>query len=245
MIIAVIPVKGRLLLIPHTIRRIRRVVDHIVCVTEYAHERDICKMAGAHVTTGFKMPLGRKWNGGFEYARKMKPDHILYVGSSDWVSDNWCKVLLSQIEDNDYIGTSDFYEMHLEYDIPFQRDQNYNIHSVNKSLKKRHLGYWKGYTGDREGEAIGIGRILSKEFLDRIDWKPFDDGLVKNLDYSMTEKAIKKKTIQDDRIKSLSISTTLWPNRHNFQYDMNNEGSVILEDHSMLKEYFPETYKLF
>ena len=243
-IVAVIPVKGRLLLIPHTIRRIKRVVDEVVCVTEYAYERDICKRAGAKVTTGFKQALGRKWNNGFEFARALKPDHVLYVGSSDWVSDNWVREMLSLIEDYDFIGPLDFHEMHLEYDYPYDRDGKYNIHEVNKHFKRRLLGYWKGYTGERRGEPIGIGRVLSKKFLDRIDWRPFDDELVKNLDYSMTQKAEKFKGVRVES-KCLSISTTLWPNRHDFWYDMKNQGSKLLNDHSLLEEYFPETYNLF
>ena len=245
MVVAVIPIKGRRLLIPYTIQRAKRICDEVVCVTSHKSEMDLCRSAGALVTNGFKMALGRKWNGGFQYARSLDPDYILYIGSSDWLSDNWLEIMLPLMGDNDFIGKSDYYELHLEFDIPFLRGEEYDIEEVRRSFRRRMFGHWKGYTDERAGEPIGIGRILSRSFLERIDWKPFDDGQVKNMDHTMTKKAIKYASISDDRAKCLSISTTLWANMHDFWLDMSNPGSEIIHNEHILKTYFPEALCLF
>lgn len=247
-IVAVMPVKGRELLLPHTIKNILKVVDEVVCVTECKEERPICQAAGAVVTTLRGATLGEKWNGGFQNAKQFDPDYYLYVGSSDWVSSNWIDVMLPIAENHELTGVSDFYEMHLEYDHYYDKKQNYNIHKVNKSFKSRKVGYWKGYYGERRGEPIGIGRVLRRDFVKRINYKPFDPMLTKSLDWSMYNKTEDVVSIRCDEIKCLSLSTTLWGNKHVFETDMNNPGSEIFtktKADNFLKKWFPEANNLF
>ena len=247
-VVAVIPVFGRGLLVPFTIRRLVRMGVKVVCITEYENERRFCREAGATVTTLMKRPLGEKWNAGFLCAKQFDPDFYLYVGSSDWVSDNWLDVMLPVAENYELTGVLDFYELHLVYDYPFKRRQDYNREEVNRSFKGRKLGHWNGYSGERKGEPIGIGRILRRDFVKRIGHKPFDDSLVKNLDNSMYRKTENVHAMRCDEIKCLSLSTTLWSNRHSFALDMQNEGSRVFNDteaNDFLEKWFPETFKLF
>lgn len=247
-IVAVMPVKGRMLLVPWTVRRLKKIVDEVVCVTETKEERPICQEAGAVVTTLRAATLGAKWNGGFLNAKQFDPDFYLYVGSSDWLSYNWIDELLPIAENHELTGVQDFYEMHLEYDHYFDKLQRYNLHKVNASFKSRKVGYWKGYYGARRGEPIGIGRLLRRDFIKRIDYKPFDDKLTKNLDYSMYQKTEDVVSIRCDKIKCMALSTTLWGNKHIFETDMSNPGSRILkakEKNEFLKKWFPETFELW
>jgi hypothetical protein len=247
-IVAVMPVRGRMLLVPHTIKNLLKVVDQVVCVTECKEERPICKDAGAIVTTLRGRTLGEKWNGGFLNAKQFDPDFYLYVGSSDWVSSNWTEELLPIAENHELTGVQDFYEMHLIYDHYYDKLQRYNKNKVNASFKERKVGYWSGYYGERRGEPIGIGRILRRDFVKRIDYKPFDPMLTKNLDYSMYNKTEDVVSVKCDKIKCLSLSTTLWGNKHVFETDMSNPGSKIFknkEANEFLTKWFPEAYKLF
>jgi hypothetical protein len=247
-IVAVMPVKGRELLLPWTIKRLKRIVDEVVCVTETKEERPICQAAGAIVTTLRSATLGAKWNGGFLNARQFDPDYYLYVGSSDWISDNWIEELLPIAENHELTGVQDFYEMHLMYDHYFDKKQNYNVHKVNESFMGRKVGYWKGYYGERRGEPIGIGRLLRRDFVKRIDYKPFDPMLTKSLDWSMYNKTEDVVSIRCDKIKCMALSTTLWGNKHIFETDMSNPGSRILpkkEEKEFLTKWFPEAYKMF
>jgi len=247
-IVAVIPVRGRQLLLPWTIKNILKVVDEVVCVTECKEERPICQQSGAIVTTIRGATLGKKWNMGFQNAKQFDPDYILYVGSSDWVSDNWVDELMPLAENHELTGVQDFYEMHLEFNHPFEKKQDYNIHRVNESFTGRKVGYWEGYFGERRGEPIGIGRILRRDFLKRINYNPFDEMLTKNLDYSMYNKTDDVVSTRCDNMKCLSLSTTLWGNKHIFETDMSNPGSRVFdkkEANEFLTKWFPEAYKLF
>ena len=63
--------------------------------------------------------------------------------------------------------------------------------------------------------------------------------------YNKTEDVV---SIRCDEIKCLSLSTTLWGNKHVFETDMNNPGSKIFsksEADKFLKKWFPEANKLF
>ncbi len=191
-----------------------------------------------------KAPLGKKWNTAFVMAKNYDPDHILFVGSSDWVSDNWLDVLLQH--DAEIVGTRDFYELHLEYDIEYDRAQNYNLEDVRSKFVKRQLGRWVGYHGARQGEPIGIGRLVRRDYLERVNWMPFENHLPKNLDNSMIRKTDSVKVIECDEIKCLSISTSLWSNRHNFLLDMQNKGSYLINNNvAFLRKWFPDALNLF
>src|SRR5690606_24137998 len=173
-------------------------------------------------------PLGKKWNAGFLEAKKYNPDCCLFVGSSDWVSDNWIEYCSHYLKNYDLIGKPDFYL--LDYG------------------RRLRVCHWAGYTDKRRSnEPIGIGRILSKRILDKMGWKPMDDKLDSSLDWSMYQKVLlysgAVKLINTTDIKSLSLSTSAWENKHKFEDHWNNKLPSKRLDESLLKE-FPESYEL-
>ena len=94
-VVAVIPVFGRHPLLKHTIERLlkRNGCSDVICVGE-EEDRDVCKVAGAKFYYKDNKYLGEKWNHAFKKAKELKPDAVLFVGSSDWLSDNWLLSLI-------------------------------------------------------------------------------------------------------------------------------------------------------
>lgn len=207
-IVAVIACHGRLPLLKYTIERLlkKNKVSHVVCVGGI-DERKTCEDAGAVFVLHENRPLGRKWNAGFVKARELKPDALLFVGSSDWLSDNWLDETIPFIGEYDMIGKPDFYML-----------------DIGDTLR---TCWWAGYgKGERAHEPIGIGRIVSARIMDTFGWKPFDDNKDHSMDWQMylrvTANSGKLKLITGHHIKSLSISTNRWPNMHKFEDHWNN-----------------------
>lgn len=176
--------------------------------------------------------LGAKWNAGFIAAKKYNPDACLFVGSSDWLSDNWVNELWRNKGDFDLVGLPGCYLVDVSRD----------------GLRGCH---WPGYTGDRKGESIGIGRIITGKILEKIDWKPFDDHLTHSLDYSMINRVNKAGgkigLVNLDNVKSLAISTDQWPNKHQFKDHYSNKlPSTRIENvESWIEDNFPEAKSIF
>lgn len=233
-IIAVIPVYGRRPLIKHTITRLlkKNGVYKVICVGEHPKDERECKAAGAEWVIHSNRPLGAKWNAGFKEAKKHNPDACLFVGSSDWISDNWIPVLSSHLTHFDLIGLPGCYLM----------DINTTKH-VFRSV------YWPGYIGPREGESIGIGRIISASVLNRINWEPFDSKLDHSLDFSMQKRVLqaggKLKLVRTDEVKSMAISCNQWPNKHNFESHWTNRLLSRKINHQDLIKVFPESVEIF
>ena len=242
--IAVIPIWGRLPLVPHTIKQALRVVDKVIVVASRGAEKYDVTGASESVRVPRNAMLGEKWNAGFYAAKKYDPDQILFIGSSDWVSDNWMDVMLPYSEDYDIVGVSGFHLLHLDYDI-LNKVSELKIkaalsgtHTVDVKYRGMSLRLWGGYDNDRKGQSIGIGRVLNRRFLKRIDYKPFGDLSRQGMDWNMFNLAESHKVVNDDNIKCLSISTSLWTNLHEF-----DEGGVI-KDENFLDKWFPDTRNL-
>lgn len=234
-IIAVIPVHGRRPLIKHTIERLYRKngVYKVICIGDQPKDERTCKAAGAEWAQHANKPLGSKWNAGFIEAKKHKPDGCLFVGSSDWVSDNWLQVLVPEYLDKfDMIGLPGCYLL--------------DIQSARKTFRAVH---WPGYIGPREGESIGIGRIISARILEKMNWQPFE-ALEHSLDYSMVKRVMKAggkiKLVHTDKIQSMAISCNEWPNKHNFESHWNNRlPSERIDPKETVLKWFPEALEIF
>lgn len=230
-VIAVVPVKGRLPLLPYTIKRLlhKNGCAQVICVGDGKGEKEVCEEAGAIWISYPNKPLGDKWNHGFLAARQFNPDACLYVGSSDWLSNDWLTIMQPYLKEHKTIGVPGCYFM----------DIGGKIRVVN----------WKGYVGERSNETIGIGRLLSREILDRINWKPFDQLKDSSLDRSMKEitskHGAKDYMVLDSGLKAVSLSTNLWENKHQF---MHHWGGLIpsdkVEDVERFLLDFPEAKQL-
>jgi hypothetical protein len=232
-VVAVIPVKGRLPLLKWTIKRLieKNKVFKVICVGD-GEEREPVEKMGAVWVHHENKPLGKKWNAGFMKAKEFEPHACLFVGSSDWISDNWIEHCEPYMGTYDMIGKPDF-----------------NLLDYGKQLR---LCHWAGYTDPRrKGEPIGIGRMLSARILELMHWQPMDPKLDSSLDYSMWKKVENHGgtvgVLRTDKIQSLSLSTDAWENKHKFNdHFQNKKGleSTKMEPDGFLKEWFPEAFDL-
>lgn len=244
-IVAVMPVFGRHPLVKHTITRLltKNGCTHVICAGEIK-DREVCEKAGAIFIQHDNYPLGKKWNACFLHAKRIQADVVVFVGSSDWLCDNWIPTMLPYLEKYDMAGKAGCYL----FDIA-------ETYMTGLTLTKTYrLVYWPGYkdgsetkqsTNDRKNESIGIGRLIRKEGLDSINWKPFDDTQDNSLDWTMYNKLPNNVLVEDDSIFSMAISCNKWPNKHTFSAHWDNKyPSKRIDDLSFLKN-FPEHDKIF
>jgi hypothetical protein len=199
---APIPVFGRFPLVRLTISRLKRQgVTPIVL----GHEReamDIAKQMDVEFISIDNDPLGNKWNKGFQASKNYNADAVIFMGSSDWCSNGYIQRCKENSKDFGMIG-------------------QLGCHFADVSDQIR-LVHWKGYKDQmRQNEPIGIGRFLNREFLERINWTPFNPQLSSGLDWSMWLKAMKSNQEIgilecDNSVQLLSISTNKWNNKHKF-----------------------------
>jgi len=180
------------------------------------------------------VPLGRKWNAAFLKARELKADAVLFVGSSDWVSDKWVEVMLPYLKTYDMVGKAGCHLLDIKDSDSFR------------------LVFWPGYRNGglkhdphvrhRVKESIGIGRMISKAGLDKIDWKPFTNTSNNSLDWEMYQKLPNNTIVEDDTIHSMAVSCDQWPNKHTFEDHWNNRcPSIRIADYkSFCEQYFDE-----
>jgi hypothetical protein len=232
-VVACIPVLGRRPLLKHTIERLykKNGVHKVICTGHDPEDRKVCEAAGAEWVQYRNTPLGAKWNAAFQAAKKYNPYAVLFVGSSDWVSDNWCKVMMPHLQRYDIVGTAGCHFLHIS-------DNNL-------------LCYWPGYTGRRQGESIGIGRMISSRLLDKMQWRPFNDLLDSSLDYSMMQRCNqlsgKVHLIDAKNLSSVSISTDIWPNKHRFfdHYNGRLPSHRIYKTGEWIARHYPEANLIF
>jgi len=236
-VVAVIPVFGRLPLLKLTIKRLleKNGVSQVVCAGNEKDAKQFVLSAGCEWVNHNNKYLSDKWNATFRHAESLSPDAVLFVGSSDWLSNNWIDVMAAQLEDSAMVGVA-------------------GCHFADFSKNRSRLAYWPGYasSGDarskeRAKEPIGIGRLISSKYLDSVNWSPLDSGLNKSIDWSMYQMMLKTgqkiKLVEDKTIHALSISCGLWENKHKFEDHWNgllpSKKYTFADD--FLDKHFPES----
>lgn len=235
MVYAVMPVKGREELLKHTIGRLKKQTypTMAICCGHTESEREVCEKAGAiFIMCPEEIVLGDKWQRCVDRARELEDtEAVMVLGSSDWIEDMWVERMMN--EPYGAVGTA-------------------GLHFVD--IGRNNLlsaYYWPGYTGNREGESIGAGRVIKKSVLDKVDWQLFDRSYDNSLDYSTTQilTAAKEEIVCCDNPPiGISISTYKWKNKHNFKQLLRSsmvsrwkEAKVI----EFMKQHFPEGVNLF
>lgn len=245
-VIAVIPTHGRHELLKHTITRLltKNRCAAVVCAGD-DEDRQTCEKSGANFIEFSNKYLGEKWNACFAKAQKLGAEVVLFVGSSDWVSDTWLDVMLPYTDKYDLVGKAGCYFLDIS-------DPRYPAYSNYKKQYPREyrLVYWPGYKygntledqGKRSSESIGIGRLITARALDKLDWRPFHNHLNSSLDYNMFKRIPNNRMVYNGSIKALSLSTDRWPNKHKFEEHWNNilPSKRIFKVHEFCKEWFPE-----
>ncbi len=231
-VVACLAVHGRGPLLKHTIERLynKNGCSKVICAGHDAKDKEICERSGAFWVHARNNPLGAKWNISFQAAKQFNPDACLFVGSSDWLSDNWIPTLKPYLDNYDLVGVPG---MHL-------------LHVCEENL----LCSWDGYTNHRKTESIGIGRMLSRRLLDKIQFKPFKDRMNESLDNSMQtislEHGAKIHMVNDKNIIALSLSTNLWDNKHRFwdHYSGRLPSKRLINVDEFINQHFPEANTL-
>jgi len=246
------PIRGREPLLYHSVRRLVNNNIQVVGCGHTISEKIVVEMAGGEfILIPDKTTIGNKWQLALNRARKHNPDCILYVGSSDWVSENWVSVLYKDIEAGYAMaGTPGCYMLH--------------IHPENKL----EMIYWGGYEGkrgahgipnkipDTDGnEPIGLGRLFGRKFLDMIDWKLFAVEKDSSIDYYQMEvmwrikpqwKGLMISHNKSPDIYSLSFSTYRWPNRHQIKNEAKyTTAKKVLDPERFLKKHFLDAINIF
>lgn len=115
-------------------------------------------------------PVSNKWNYGSSLCKDIDFDYIIMFGSDDIMNDSLLREYYKyMIEDYDYVGILDIFI----YDI-----------------LKENLFYWEGYShkSGRYGETLGLGRCLSKNLVEQLNYELWVNGINKGLDGSMQKK---------------------------------------------------------
>ena len=204
-IVAVIPCYGREPLLKYTIRRLysKNKIHSVIVIGESKSEYLTSMNEGAIFLKFPNKPLGRKWNAGYRFCKKFNPDAVLFVGSSDWISNDWIDIAYSELSD----------------DIGYVCKSGFDM--VDIKNKEIRFCKWYGYICNRKNEGIGIGRLISRKLLEKINFSPFNNNQNNSMDYHMYLKCINNnmtiKILKNDSI-FLSISCDLWKNMHMFDY---------------------------
>ena len=143
----------------------------IAAGSEPAHAR-LARAHGAMWCRVANAPLGRKWNAAAETACLAGADYLLILGSDDFLSDALVDRYAALLRAGWlYVGLSGIYF----YEPASGRLALYQLRR-------------KGQT--RYGAPIGAGRLLSTRLLQTTNGRPWQDGLNRRLDASMTRTAL-------------------------------------------------------
>lgn len=138
-------------------------IQAAVSGSEGPKSRDLVERYGFHYVEVDNHPLSAKMNRAIEVARKISPDYCLMLGSDDLIG---VKLMQRYIE-----------HMRTGVDFVYLTDC-YFFDTVSKQGL-----YWGGYNKpNNKGDAAGIGKLISKRLLDKINWNCFPPGFDKILD---------------------------------------------------------------
>jgi hypothetical protein len=208
----------------------------VICAGDQPKDKELCEALGAVWVNSENKPLAKKWNSAFQKAREYNPDSCLYVGSSDFIEDGWIYKMRPHLELHGFVGVKGMY-----------------LTDVSETIR---LCHWPGYEGtrrikDRDRETIGIGRMLSGDLLDKLNWLPFLPTLDNSLDKSMKDRAecFGYTDVMIPDLKAVSISSDVWPqseqNKHKFSHhydetDPHYLPSQKLDPEPFISTHFPE-----
>ena len=224
-IISVIPVNGRESIIKNTINRLIKQVYKVIIAGHTNDEANICEGSDFYLCDN-NMTVGAKWQFCVNKSREYSPDAILIVGSGGMISDNWCEILYNDLIDYDMVGSAGIY--FLDY----------------QPISKR-LFYWPGYKGSRSLEPIGMGRLISKSFLDKVNWQIFDKNSNSGLDHStmriIGRNSGKVNINRSPDIKSMRISSYKYVQKDSYDRLRRHPGAKEINNiNEFLALNFPE-----
>lgn len=184
-----------------TLRRLRRAADaskydvDLVAAVSEAPDEELCKREGWRHVLVPNLPLGRKHNAAMAACKGA--DAVVVVGSDNWLCDRFFDVMGERLESGgvDLLGVLDVYAV-----------CSYSARAI----------HWGGYTGRRrEGDSIGVGRVLTARTLEMTHWRPWDAKVSSGLDASMQRRYRSVRLRRDHRtcadwgVRVLGIKTNV------------------------------------
>lgn len=211
-------------------------LEKIIIVGSDRIDYEVAERTGVEYLQHENMPLSNKWQYGINYARQFEPDAILINGSDSWLTTNWCaetKDLLHQ--GYDLIGKTQFYSCKV--------NPNEKIQVVHRTYKSRQ-------------DPVGAGRLISKDILDRLDWKWFPAGRRTGLDGTSFKNM--KRRCPDAEVKYINdmqdvlvmgVKSTTWDTINPFRFVMSDpqftKAGEVEDPKLWLENVFPGSLSIF
>lgn len=174
--------------------------------------------------------LSKRWNAGFSWFKNKNVDYMLFLGSDDVLSDNWCITLIEYLNytNRNVVGSEKFYMLYVDHN-------------------ERKLCVWNGYKDYRKGFSVGAGRLITCLAMESINWTPFDGLASSGLDEQMQQKLAQNnlyiQTIYSDTITVMGVSSIFWKSKRNFMKQYNMQERITSVE-SFLYERLPITFSL-
>lgn len=153
-------------------------IDVLVVGSEGGTSRLLVDSFGFEYLEHENQPLSNKANARLKRCERFGNDYVLLLGSDDVISNSAFHFMQ--------------YWMGEGFDVISPMDIFYFDTTTHRSA------YSKGYIGRRSGESLAVGRCMSKEFLERCNYRLWIDGLESSLDRSIkrtiSRKAKSEKT---------------------------------------------------
>lgn len=136
----------------------------LVAVTDEPINGRMARSLGYEVVEHSNRPLSDKHNAGALHLRD-RVDALVVMGSDNWVCDSFFPTWHRELQRHRLVGVTDAWQV---------------------SMHTRQALYFPGYRDPRRGgESLGVGRALRRDVLSQLDWKPWQSGLNRGLDWSM------------------------------------------------------------
>jgi len=199
-------------------------IDIICCASgsEGENSRKLVERYGFRYIETANKPLSKKMNAAVTLARSFNPDYCLMLGSDDIIGTNLMKKYIELMKKGiDYSGLLDCYFF--------------------DTKSKRGL-YWAGYRKENnKGMLAGIGRLISRNLLDKIDWLCWPHGYDHVLDTGF-EKQLKGKefskvniNLKEENLFALDIKSSV-----NMTPFMQWDNTVFVDGKELLFKNLPE-----
>jgi hypothetical protein len=153
-------------------------INVVVVGSEGRLSRELVEGCGFKYVESPNAPLGRKANIRLLACKEYDPDYVILTGSDNLFSDKYFLFVLLNMQKKKYdeIASLDIYY--------------YDLLTKYSTYSNGYQGNIKGI-GHHRGEPIAPGRALSKEILEKLEWKLWLDSEDKYLD-KWPRDAIKK-----------------------------------------------------
>ncbi|MDQ7733400.1 glycosyltransferase family A protein [Halomonas sp. SpR1] len=208
--------------------------------SEGSVSKNMCEEYGFNYIEHPNQPLSDKWQAGASHAKNFDFDAMIIMGSDDFVS-----------KDVFYL-----YKNLVESGIQFFGFQDLYLYNV----KSQALGYWKGYGSApkgkvqpaRVGETIGLGRFLSSDLIEFLNFNLWaDEHVNKSLDNLMQKRIIRKtgmlpvreenlfKYYNNDTVYSLGLASKSFLEEKLLVLDVKHTENVTnFEQYNVSKECY-------